>query len=80
MNDLRILLNFLAGLEERKVSYRLEHNRQGSIMVLIALPGERWEAEFFPDGNIELEVFGKSAGVHSVTMENLVERLEEKSK
>jgi hypothetical protein len=31
-------------------------------MVQIAVPGERWEVEFFGDGQVEVEVF-KSPGV-----------------
>ena len=26
-------------------------------MVLVAVPGERWEVEFFADGEIEVEIF-----------------------
>lgn len=40
MNPMNDLLNFLVNLEGRKISYRLEHNRQDSIMVLIATPGK----------------------------------------
>ena len=65
------LLAFLTRLEERKISYRLEHNRQDSIMVLIAVPGERWEVEFFSDGRLEVEVFGMSSGVRSATVEEI---------
>jgi hypothetical protein len=32
-------------------------------MVEVAVPGERWEIEFFADGHLEVEVFGKSEGV-----------------
>ena len=34
-------------------------------MVLVAVPGERWEIEFFEDGAIEIERFGSSAGISS---------------
>ena len=70
------LLSFLTNLEERKISYRLEHNRQDSIMVLIAVPGERWEVEFFCDGTIEVEVFGKSSDVHAGTVKEILSKLE----
>ncbi len=55
------LLNFLTSLEECKIHYTLEHNRNETIMVLVAVPGERWEVEFFSDGNVEIEIF-KSHG------------------
>ena len=32
-------------------------------MVLLAVPGERWEVEFFADGSVEVEVFVSSGGV-----------------
>jgi hypothetical protein len=75
MNAMNDFLNFLVDLEERRVSYRLEHNRQDSIMVLIAVPGERWEVEFFGDGRIEIEIFGNSTGVHAATIEEILSKL-----
>ena len=69
------LLAFLVNLEERKISYRLEHNRDDSIMALIAVPGERWEVEFFADGKIEVEVFGNSSGVRIATVDEVLSSL-----
>ncbi len=64
MNTLAEILDFLRNLEDRKISYRLEHNRRDAIrdaiVVLVAIPGERWELEFFCDGTIEMEVAGDS--------------------
>ena len=31
-------------------------------MVLLAVPGERWEVEFFADGSVEVEVFCELGG------------------
>ena len=64
-NALKKLVDFLEKLESLKIHYALEHNRSDSIMVLVAVPGERWEIEFFPDGHIEVEVFSRSKGVSS---------------
>ncbi len=50
------LLAFLDRLESEKIWYRLEHIRD-SIMVETAVPGERWEIEFFSDGHVEVERF-----------------------
>ena len=50
------LLTFLNKLEENHIYYRLNKVRD-AILVEIASPGERWEVEFFPDGNIEVEKF-----------------------
>ena len=77
MNPLANVLDFLTKLEERKISYRLEHNRHDSIMVLVATPGKRWEIEFFPNDKIEVEVFGKSSGITTATTSDLLARLEE---
>jgi hypothetical protein len=51
------LLKFLSRLEELKIHYRIEHNRDESIMVITDVPGQKWEIEFFNDGNIEIEIF-----------------------
>ena len=77
MNPMNDLLNFLVKLEEKKISYRLEHNREDSIMVLIAVPGERWEVEFFGDGRIEIELFDNQSGVRTATVNEILSRLEE---
>ena len=50
------LLAFLNELENRKIYYRLNKVRD-SIMVEIAVPGQRVEAEFFADGHVEVEKF-----------------------
>jgi len=59
------LLKFLQKLEAKKIHYTLEHNRDEFIMVLVTVPGERWEVEFDEDGNVEIEVFKNSTGVYS---------------
>lgn len=51
------LLEFLGRLEAHRLSYTLAHNRDEAIMVTVAVPGERWEVEFFADGTVEVEVF-----------------------
>jgi hypothetical protein len=75
MNAMETLLAFLVNLEQHKISYRLEHNREDSIMALIAIPGERCEVEFFADGKIEVEIFGKSSGVRTATVDEVLSRL-----
>jgi len=50
------LLSFLNDLDERNIYYRLNKVRD-SIMVEIAIPGQRWEVEFMDDGSIEIEKF-----------------------
>lgn len=60
-NALGKVLSFLDRLDTHHIWYRLEHVRD-SIMVTISVPGERWEVEFFEDGQIEVERF-RSSGV-----------------
>ena len=45
------LTTFLNELEQESISYTLAHNRDESMMVFIAMPGERWEIEFLSDGS-----------------------------
>jgi len=59
------ILHFLQKLEQHKIHYTLEHNRDEFIMVLVTVPGERWEVEFDEHGNVEIEVFKNSTGVYS---------------
>lgn len=46
-----------AELDRRHLVYQLAVVRQGALMVSVAIPGERWEIEYFDDGHIELERF-----------------------
>ncbi len=51
------LMTFLDNLEQGKISYTLAHHRDETIMVMVTVPGERLEAEFFADGSVEVEKF-----------------------
>jgi hypothetical protein len=44
-------------LDRRHVAYQLLIVRDVALMISVAIPGERWEVEFFADGHIELERF-----------------------
>jgi hypothetical protein len=61
-NPLEGLVEFLSELEVRGIHYDLASYRAGAIMVKVAVPGERWEVEYFADGQIEVEVF-RSVGM-----------------
>jgi hypothetical protein len=56
------IYEFLNKLEDLRVAYRLDRSRD-ALMVVVDVPGERWEVEFFPDGSIEVERFRSSGGV-----------------
>jgi hypothetical protein len=51
-------------LDARHVPYVLNFARPEALMLSVAIPGERWELEFFEDGHIELERF-VSTGVEA---------------
>lgn len=58
MNDpLQALLNFITEIEQLNAPYRLSVARPDAVMVEVAVPGERWEIEFFATGEIEIERF-----------------------
>lgn len=48
---------FLNELDNRKIYYKLSKVRPESIMVEVAVPGQRWEIEFMNDGTTEIEKF-----------------------
>jgi hypothetical protein len=57
-NSLQALLDFLTGLERAKINFRLDRCREDTILVRVDVPGERWEVEFFANGEVEVERFG----------------------
>src|SRR5437867_4359244 len=64
------LNSFLDRLEEEKICYTLARHRDEAIMVLVTVPGERWEVEFFGDGSVEVERFtsnGEIRGEEALT-------------
>lgn len=58
------LVTFLNQLGEKKISYTLAHHRDETIMVNVAVAGERWEVEFFEDGSVEVERFVSSGEIN----------------
>ncbi len=75
-NTFSNFLLFLEELERRKIAYDLTHHRPDTLMVQLYVPGQRWEVEFYADGQIELEVFQESSGVKYIEYEDLLTRLE----
>ena len=57
------LFEFLNELGNRKIFYRLNKVRE-AVMVEVAVPGERWEIEFFEDGTIEIEKFKTTGEIY----------------
>jgi hypothetical protein len=69
------LMVFIEELERAAIHYRLDRHRENSIMVVVAVPGERWEVEFLADGSIEVEKFISEGEIYGE--EALVELLAE---
>ncbi len=66
------LVAFLDKLEQQKIGYTLAHNREEAIMVLVAVPGERWEVEFMGDGSAEAGTLDhNSAKLTTIAITNL---------
>lgn len=65
MDGLQKLLTFLETLDAARIWYRLSKIRD-AIMVEVAVPGQRWEIEFFADGHIEREVFESADDVDEI--------------
>ncbi|MED3791351.1 hypothetical protein P4571_02680 [Niallia alba] len=51
------MIDFLNALEKNNIYYKLTKTRVESIMVEVAVPGQRWEIEFMDDDTIEVEKF-----------------------
>ena len=73
MKSLQKLLDFLIKLDEKKIHYTLAHHREEAIMVFVAVPGERWEIEFFADEHVEIEIF--KADSNGLEDESALDRL-----
>ena len=56
METIKSFVEFLEMLDKRNIYYKLNKVRD-SIMVEVAVPGQRWEIEFMSNGSIEIEKF-----------------------
>ena len=66
MDNLGRLIRFLERLEEENIYYRLNKIRD-SIMIEAVVQGERWEIEFFEDGNVVIEKFITDCEIYDET-------------
>ena len=57
MTALSKAAEFCRELDCHHAAYELRIVRDEALMMTVAVPGERWEIEFFDDGRIELERF-----------------------
>jgi hypothetical protein len=51
------LVQFLERLQKASIHYALDTIRPNSVLVSVAVPGQRWEVEFLADGSLEAEKF-----------------------
>jgi len=67
---------FIRKLDERRIAYKLHSVRDGAVMVVVNIPGHRWEIEFFEDGTVEAEQFTSSGVVEGTDdlLDSIVER------
>ena len=63
-NSMSNLTAFLQKLEKGRIDYTVTHQREDALLVAVALPGERWEIEFFSDGTVEVEQFVSSGEIY----------------
>jgi hypothetical protein len=59
------IINFLNKLEKAHIFYSLSKSREDAVMVEITVPGEKWEVEYFDNGNIEIEVYKSDGEIHN---------------
>ena len=64
MKGLEGMLEFLTFLRSKKITFRIEQDREDSIMVTFTLVGVRVEVDFFAD-HFEFSYFKGSEAVHS---------------
>lgn len=64
MDQYQRLLAFLEQVSEAKIHYELNAVRR-AVMVQLAVPGQRWEIEFMPDGSVEIEKFVSDGTLHN---------------
>ena len=61
-NPMKEMIDLVTRLDQDRIWFTLEHIRD-SLMILTAVPGERWEIEFFDDGHIEVERFVSTGSI-----------------
>ena len=64
MTKLSKLTKFLDQLDEADLHYTLSSVREGSVLVAVTVPGERWEIEYMADGDVEVELFKSDGEIH----------------
>jgi hypothetical protein len=67
---LSAVTTFLKHLERGKIYCTLQSHRDEAIIVMVTVPGERWEVEFLVDGSVEVERFVSERAIYGEVMLN----------
>jgi hypothetical protein len=59
------MIDFLNRLDNAKIYYTIDHTSDDSILVVVAVPGQRWEVQFMADGDVGVEKFLSNGEIHS---------------
>ncbi|HEX7448938.1 MAG TPA: hypothetical protein VF306_15400 [Pirellulales bacterium] len=66
-DDLTSIIELLNRLESAKIHFKLSRNRDDAITIEVAVPGQRWEIDCYPNGGIDVEVFKSDGMIHNIT-------------
>jgi hypothetical protein len=61
------LMAILDQLENARIWFSLNRVREDSIMIEVAVPGQRWEIEVLGDSSVEVEVFQSDGIIYDET-------------
>lgn len=75
------LMDFLDRLDTAKIHYQLKKHLEEAISVEVCAPGERWEVDFFADGDVYVERFRSNGHIdEEETLEELFELCSDEEK
>jgi hypothetical protein len=75
--DLGTFFQFCSMLHEAGLRYSLTVSRPQTVMVTFRTPGNHWEIEFMPDGEILLERYVTDGGVVETSLTGLRDVIDE---
>lgn len=64
------MLEFIFALQRENIHFTLKCQRE-AIMVVVPSPSSYFEVEFFSEGHIEVQEFGRAGGVYRATFESI---------
>jgi hypothetical protein len=61
-HNLKGVLELLGRLEAAKIHFTLARHQEDAITIEVAVPGQRWEIDYYGNGRMDVEIF-KSDGI-----------------